>query len=127
MSLEPIRPGREVVQAPQSGLAGSRALPDVSDLRAGDPYGDVLIAGLVRAQLGLTLSFLALTVAVIGSLPIVAALLPGVDRATIVGLPVPLLVLGVGIYPVLVALGWGYVHLAERLERRFAELLSRSG
>jgi hypothetical protein len=126
MSLEPIRPGRQVVQAPQSGPPGSRALPDVSDLRAGDPYGDVLIAGLVRAQLGLTLSFLALTVAVIGSLPIVAALLPGVDRATIIGLPVPLLVLGVGIYPVLVALGWGYVHLAERLERRFAELLSRA-
>jgi hypothetical protein len=126
MSLEPIRPGRQVVQAPPSGMAGSRALPDVSDLHVGNPYGDVLIAGLVRAQLGLTLGFLTLTVAFIGSLPIVAALFPGVDHDTIVGLPVPLLVLGAGIYPVLVALGWGYVHLAERLERRFAELLSRS-
>jgi hypothetical protein len=27
---------------------------------------------------------------------------------------------------VLVLMGWGYVHLAERLERRFAELLSRT-
>lgn len=125
MSLEPTRPGRQVVQAPQSGLAGSRPLPDVSDLRAGDPYGDVLITGLIRAQLGLTLGVLALTVAIIGSLPIVATLLPGVDHASVAGLPVPLLVLGGGIYPVLVALGWGYVHLAERLERRFAELLSR--
>jgi hypothetical protein len=126
VSLEPTRPGRQVVQAPQSGLAGARPLPDVSDLHVGNPYGDVLISGLVRAQLGLTLGFLTLTVAVIGSLPIVAALLPGLDHASLAGLPVPLLVLGGGIYPVLVALGWGYVHLAERLERRFAELLSRS-
>jgi hypothetical protein len=126
VSLEPTVPGRQIVQAPQSGLTGSGAMPDISDLRVGNQYGDVLIAGLVRAQLGLTLGFLTLTGAVIGALPIVAALLPGVDRATVAGLPVPLLVLGGGIYPVLVALGWGYVHLAERLERRFAELLSRS-
>jgi hypothetical protein len=126
MTLEPTRPGRQVVQAPQSGLAGSRPLPDVSDLHVGNPYGDVLIAGLIRAQLGLTLGFLALTVAVIGSLPIIAALLPGVDHTSVAGLPVPLLVLGGGIYPVLVLMGWGYVHLAERLERRFDELLSRT-
>jgi hypothetical protein len=125
MSLEPMRPGRRSVQAPLSGLAGSRPLPDVSDLHADSPYGDVLIAGLIRAQLGLTLGFLTLTVAVIGSLPLVAALLPGVDRVDVFGLPLPLVVLGVGIYPVLVTLGWWYVHLAERLERRFAELLSR--
>jgi hypothetical protein len=106
-------------------VAGSRPLPDVSDLRAGDPYGDVLISGLIRAQLGLTLGFGAMTVAVIGSLPIVAALLPGLDRQQVFGLPLPLVVLGGGIYPVLVLLGWGYVRLAERLERRFAELLSR--
>jgi hypothetical protein len=126
MTLEPTRPGRQVVRAPISGLAGSRPLPDVSDLHVGNPYGDVLIAGLIRAQLGLTLGFLALTAALIGSLPIIAALLPGLDRRTILGLPLPLVVLGGGIYPVLVALGWGYVHLADRLERRFDELLSRS-
>jgi hypothetical protein len=114
------------VRSPQTGLVGSRSMPDVSDLRSGDPYGDVLIAGLVRAQLGLTLGFLTLTVAVIGSLPIVATLLPSIDGARLLGLPVPLLVLGVAIYPVLVGLGWWYVYLADRLERRFGELLSRS-
>jgi hypothetical protein len=125
MTLDPIRPGRQVVQAPLSGPAGSRPLPDISDLRADDPYGAVLITGLIRAQLGLTIGFGALTFAIIGSLPIVAALLPGLDHDTVHGLPVPLIVLGGGIYPILVALGWSYVHLAERLERRFAELLSR--
>jgi hypothetical protein len=125
VTLDPIRPGRQVVQAPAAGLAGSRPLPDISDLSADNPYGAVLITGLIRAQLGLTIGFGALTFAIIGSLPIIAALLPGVVHDTIGGLPVPLLVLGGGIYPVLVALGWGYVHLAERLERRFAELLSR--
>jgi hypothetical protein len=126
VTLEPTRPGRQVVQAPQSGPAGPGALPDVSDLRAGNPYGDVLIAGLIRAQFGLTLSVLALTAAAVGSLPILAALVPSVDHDRFAGLPVPLLVLGGGIYPLLVALGWGYVLLAERLERRFAELLNRA-
>lgn len=125
MTLDPVRPGRKVVQAPQAGLAGSRPLPGISDLRADDPYGDVLITGLIRAQLGLTIGFGALTVTVIGSLPIVAELFPSVIHDTIDGLPLPLLVLGGGIYPILVALGWSYVRLAERLERRFAELLSR--
>ena len=41
------------------------------------------------------------------------------------GLPLPLVVLGGRHLPGAVALGWGYVHLAERLERRFDELLSR--
>ena len=125
MSLDPIRPGRKVVQAPLVGAAGGRPLPDVSDLNADNPYGAVLITGLIRAQLGLTVGFGALTIAIIGSLPIIAALFPGLVHDTIGGLPLPLVVLGGGIYPVLVALAWGYVHLAERLERRFAELLSR--
>jgi hypothetical protein len=125
MSLPPTRPGRRVVRAPISGSPDSTPLPDVSDLHADSPYGDVLIAGLIRAQLGLTLGFLTLTVAVIGSLPLIAALLPGVSRVHVAGFPLPLVVLGVGIYPVLSALGWWYVHLAERLERRFDELLSR--
>jgi len=125
VTLDPIRPGRQVVQAPSVGAAGARPLPDVSDLSTDNPYGVVLITGLIRAQLGLTIGFAALTIAVIGSLPIIAALFPSVVHATVHGLPVPLLVLGGGIYPVLVVLGWGYVHLAERLERRFAELLSR--
>jgi hypothetical protein len=126
VSVEPSPPERVVVRAPQSGYAGAGSLPGVSDLRAGNRYGDVLINGLIRAQLGLTLGFLALTVAVIGSLPLVATLVPSVDRAKLVGLPIPLVVLGVGIYPILVVFGWVYVRLADRLERRFAELLSQS-
>jgi hypothetical protein len=122
---EPASPGREIVRAPQAGYAGSRSMPDVSDLQSGNRYGEVLIAGLIRAQLGLTLGFLALTVAVIGSLPLVATLVPSVDHDAVLGLPIPLIVLGAAIYPILVIFGWTYVHLSDRLERRFADLLNR--
>jgi hypothetical protein len=125
MTLPPISPGRRLVTAPQSGSIGTEPLPDVADLHEGGPYGDVLIAGLIRAQLGLTLGFLSLTIAVIGSFPLLATLFPGLLRITVDGLPLTLVVLGVAIYPVLVILAWGYVHLAERLERRFGELLRR--
>jgi hypothetical protein len=125
MNDEPTVPGRQIVRAPPIGTIASRPMPDVSDLSAGGRYGDVLVNGLIRAQLGLTLGFLALTAALIGTLPLVAALWPRADHLTLGGLPLPLLVLGAGIYPVLVSLGFLYVHLAERLERRFAELLER--
>jgi hypothetical protein len=118
MNDEPTVPGRQIVRAPPIGTIASRPMPDVSDLSAGGRYGDVLVNGLIRAQLGLTLGFLALTAALIGTLP-------RADHLTLGGLPLPLLVLGAGIYPVLVSLGFLYVHLAERLERRFAELLER--
>lgn len=125
MTEEPVRPGRQVVRAPHAGLAASSPRPDVADLRAGGRYGDVLTNGLIRAQLGLTVGFLVLTAAMIGTLPLVAFLWPRVDRITVADLPLPLLVLGFAIYPVLVGLGWVYVRLADRLERRFTELLDR--
>ena len=40
------------------------------------------------------------------------------------GIPLPWLLLGVGVYPVLVLLGWRYIRSAERNERDFADLLS---
>jgi hypothetical protein len=39
-------------------------------------------------------------------------------------MPLPWLLLGFVVYPVLVLLGWRYVRRAERNERNFADLLS---
>ena len=62
----------------------------------------------------------------LGGLPLLFAVLPATRDAQVLGLPLPWLLLGVLVYPVMALGGWLYVRLAERHERDFAELVERS-
>lgn len=86
--------------------------------------GGVYLGSLLREQLLLAVRIIALLVVGVGSLPLLFHLVPGLVDVQVVGLPLPWLLLGVVVYPVLLALGWRYVVRAERNERDFAELLS---
>ena len=55
--------------------------------------------------------------------PLLTAIFPWLATAQVLGLPLTLLILGGGIYPPLVLLGYWYVRRAERLEQQFVELL----
>ena len=88
--------------------------------------GEVLVRGLVRAQLALALRMAALVAVGLGLLPLLFAVAPGVARATVLGIRLPWLLLGVLAYPFLVAVGWVYTRMAERNERDFAELVEKS-
>jgi hypothetical protein len=90
-------------------------------------YGRLLVRALTRAQLGLSLMCLAFAVAVIASLPVVMALLPAVREVTVAGLPLTLVILGAGIFPVLMAVGWFYNRQASQLEARFIDLVDPVG
>lgn len=117
-----VRPRRVVVW--QHG----QARPQQDGAGFGDGQHDTVYGRLlIRAQLGLSLMCLALAVTLIASLPLVAALLPGVRRVTVAGLPLTLLVLGAGIYPVFLAVGWFYNRQASQLERRFTDLAAPAG
>jgi hypothetical protein len=95
----------------------------LGDVQSDTPYGRLLVRSLTRAQLGLSLLCLALAVVVVASLPLLAALWPGARRITVAGLPLTLIVLGAGIYPVLMVIGWFYNHQASQLEARFIDLV----
>ena len=95
----------------------------LGDVQSDTPYGRLLVRSLTRAQLGLSLLCLALAVVGVASLPLLAALWPGARRVTVAGLPLTLIVLGAGIYPVLMAIGWFYHHQASQLEARFIDLV----
>jgi hypothetical protein len=87
--------------------------------------GEALIRGLVRAQLALALR-LALVVAVgLGGLPLLFAVAPVVSRASLFGVHLPWLLLGVAAYPFLLVVGWAYVRLTERNEQDFVALVQR--
>jgi hypothetical protein len=77
----------------------------------------------MRAQAGTSLAVLLPAGALLALYPLLAVLLPWLDRVHLWGLPLALVVLGGGIYPPLVLLGYWYVLRSERLEQRFVDLL----
>jgi hypothetical protein len=89
--------------------------------------GRLLVRSLTRAQLGLSLMCLALAVAVIASFPVAMALMPEARKLTVAGLPLTLIVLGAGIFPLLMVVGWFYNRQASQLEARFIELVDPPG
>lgn len=121
--LDPRRPVRQVVRAPARPHAGRRPAPGTSDVLRQDEYGKVLLGSLMRAQLGVTASILGPAILLLALYPLLAVLVPGLDSDLVLGVPLTLVVLGGGIYPPLVVLGFFYVRRAERVERRFSELL----
>ena len=99
----------------------------IGDVQSDTVYGRLLVRALTRAQLGLSLMCLAFAVAVIASLPVVMALLPAARKVTVAGLPLTLVILGAGIFPVLMAVGWFYNRQASQLEARFIDLVDPVG
>jgi hypothetical protein len=87
--------------------------------------GEALVRGLVRTQLALALRLGAVVAVGLGGLPLLFAVAPAVARARPFGVSLPWLLLGVAAYPFLAAVGWAYVHLAERTERDFTALVER--
>jgi uncharacterized membrane protein (DUF485 family) len=126
LGAEPVAPKPRRSTVRSADVAATRLKPSESlafDERG--EYRDVLLRSLMRAQFGLTLSFIALAVGVLISLPLVAALTPSLADKHVFGLPVTLAVLGVAVYPVLVVIAVAYVRLAERTERHFLDLVEK--
>lgn len=124
---EPPRPRRLAVTSPRVGAV--RRPPGRPTLRAldeQDVVGELLIRSLMRAQLMLGLRLAAVFGCLLGGLPLLFAVAPGTRDTQVLGLTLPWLVLGIAVYPALVAGGWLYVRLAERNEREFVELVERS-
>ncbi len=123
MSDERPRPQRVRVTGPPR-RQGPR--PRTGDIDEETRLGGVYLGSLLREQLWLALRISGLLAVGIGSLPLVFHLFPGLAEVGVLGLPLPWLLLGIVVYPVLALLGWRYVRSAERNESDFAELLSEA-
>ena len=80
---------------------------------------------LMRAQLRLALGVVGLLAVTVGMLPLVFRLSSGVRRMHVLGVPLPWLLLGAGVYPVILALAVFYVRRAERIEAEFTDMVGR--
>jgi hypothetical protein len=110
-------------RATRPAAPGERAL---AELKEQTEVGEVLLRSLTRAQLALALRIFAVFGFFLLGLPVLFATHEGLADYRVIGLPLPWLVLGGAIYPLLVLLGLLYVRQAERNARDFVEFIERS-
>lgn len=119
-------PPRVRVTSPRATRRRAPRRTPAAEIDQQSALGDVYISSLLRAQLRLAgLVLLALTL-LVGSLPLVIIAFPELNDVFVLGMPLPWVLLGFAVYPVLALLGWAYVRTAERNEQAFADVVERS-
>lgn len=93
------------------------------ELAAGSEVGNVYLRQLVRAQLHLSLTTLLAFGGLIGALPVALYVLPGLQRVLVLGVPLPIVVVGAPVFVGLIALAWLYQRRADALDLAFRALL----
>jgi hypothetical protein len=122
----PPRPPRVRVTHPRTeATRRAPARPAVREIDEQTELGEVYMASLIRSQRRLAIG----VVVVIGLLLVGTALLGAgaseFDRLRLAGIPLPWLLLGVLVYPAMIAMAWYTVRHAERNERAFHDLIRR--
>lgn len=80
------------------------------------------IRSLIRSQLRAAIVCATAFIVVLIAVPLVFTLVPGLDAARVAGIPVSWIVLGAGLFPVLIAIAGLYVRTASRNESRYRSL-----
>ncbi|MGB7981748.1 MAG: hypothetical protein WCF36_13275 [Candidatus Nanopelagicales bacterium] len=122
MNPEP-RPRREVITAPRRDVRRRAHRSAAQDIDEQTRVGAVYLRALIRTQLRLGVATVAMVVVPLAALPLIFALVPGVHGLQVGPLPLWWLLLGVLVYPAILAVSWWYVRAAERTEDQFTDLV----
>jgi hypothetical protein len=112
-----------VITSPRTRAATRPRRPGTREIDEQTGLGEVYMRSLIRSQLRLALSVCLVVAGVIGGLPALFMLAPGLSRLRLLGVPLPWVLLAGLIYPMFAACAWWYVRQAERIEHDFAELV----
>lgn len=122
--LPPPAPGRTRVRAQRSRTLTAGNFPVSREVAEQSGVGRLLVGSLIRSQLRLALvvggGFLLLLCAI----PLLLAVYPALSSILLFGVPLPWLVLGAGIYPVIWLCAWLYSRAADRNEESFRNLVT---
>lgn len=113
------RPERVRVTAPRDA-----APPPLSPVSAGTPE-DFYVRSLVRSQLRLALSVAVGFVVVLVLLAVMVTFWPQIHAMRVATIPLPWLLLGVGVYPLIWVGAALYNRASERNEQRYRDLAGR--
>ncbi|MGV3713176.1 hypothetical protein [Pseudolysinimonas sp.] len=87
----------------------------------GDP-STLYVRSLIRSQLRVALLAAGAFAIVLAAITAVLALVPEVRALTVVGIPIAWIVLGAGIYPIVLLIGALVVRATDRNEQRYRSL-----
>jgi hypothetical protein len=120
-------PRRVRIEAPRRTAARASAPRAVAfEIDEQTHVGEVYMLSLLRMQLRLAVGVCLIFAVLLGGLPLLFALEPGLADVHLLGVPLPWLLLGALVHPVLVLGAWLYVRAAERNEHDWVELVEKS-
>lgn len=125
-ALEPAarpKPGKRVRIVLAERRRTRRVVRTLAEVEEQTDVGEVWVNQLVKEQRNLALRLGALTLAVLGAIPVVFALVPAIGTISVLGLRLTWLLLGFGVYPFLLGVAWSYNRGAERAERDFINMI----
>jgi hypothetical protein len=123
VTTNPTTPRRVRVRNSRATAGRSRRQSVRTEIDNQTELGEVYMRSLMRSQLRLAVGVLAVLALTVGLLPALFVVAPATRTTQVLGLPLPWLLLGGVVYPVLIGLGAIYVHRAERNEQSFSELV----
>jgi hypothetical protein len=123
MSKPDQRPKRVVVTGPRRDVRRRPSRPVTAEIDDQTRVGQVYLRALVRAQLLLGLSTVALVVVPLVAMPLLFGFVPRVRELQAGPMPLWWLLLGILVYPAILGVGWWYVRQADRNEAQFTDLV----
>ena len=126
MSSSEPAPQRVRVTHPRT-VAPRRAphRPPTTEIDEQTELGAVYMTALIRSQRRLAVIVCAAVTVLLAGTALAGAVALRFGHVRMLGIALPWLVLGVFVYPVLIAFGWYFVRHAERNERAFTDLVRR--
>jgi hypothetical protein len=126
MSTPAEGPRRVRVTSPRTSAARRPSTPaGTREIDEQTRLGEVYMHSLIQSQLRLALAVVAGAAVILGGLPLLFALLPGTRTLSVFGIPLPWVLLGIVVYPVVYISARFYVRNAERIETEFTEFVGR--
>lgn len=93
------------------------------EVDAQSSLGTTYVESLQRAQLRLALRLVVGLAVLLGAIPLISLLVPTLSDVSAFGIPLPWLVLGVLVYPLVVLAARWFTRSSERLEEEFSEVV----
>ncbi|WP_342022167.1 hypothetical protein AAE021_09860 [Arthrobacter citreus] len=121
--IAPVQRQRVRVTAPRSSPASADSNTVSRELDEQTEVGELFIGSLIRSQLRLALVVAGGFLLILLGVPVLLAFLPVIADLTVFTVPAPWILLGAGVYPLVIICGVLYVRSAARNEQRFLDLM----
>ncbi len=117
------RPKRQVITGPRRDVRRRVPRSVTAEIDDATEVGQVYVRALIRTQLLLGLSIVALVVVPLIAMPLLFGFVPQVRELQVGPMPLWWVLLGVLVYPAILGVGWWYVRQADRNEAQFTDLV----